>query len=109
MGEYENSRRAGLKGTKFHVFDNGTTRKVVVDDVFGGMFDQEADDEKSEELIWSFAAVADKTLEDAQVKSFLEKLVYITMPLREDDDWRKGELLCGQETFAPILLQKMEQ
>jgi len=73
------------------------------------MFDQEADDETSEELIWSFAAVADKTLEDAQVKSFLEKLVYITMPLREDDDWRKGELLCAQETFAPILLQKMEQ
>ena len=35
--------------------------------------------------------------------------VYITLPLREDVSWREGELLCAQATFAPILLQKMQQ
>ncbi len=31
------------------------------------------------------------------------------MPMRDDDSWRKGELLCAQSTFAPILLHQMEQ
>lgn len=103
----ENARRAGLRGIKFHVFDN-ETKKVIVDDMYGGLFDQESD-EKSETIVWSFAVVTDKSLEEEQAKSFLEKLVYITMPLREDETWREGDLLCAQNTFAPILLQKMEQ
>ena len=103
----ENARRAGLRGIKLHVFDN-ETKKVIVDDMYGGLFDQESD-EKSETIVWSFAVVTDKSLEEEQAKSFLEKLVYITMPLREDETWREGDLLCAQNTFAPILLQKMEQ
>lgn len=93
---------------KFHVFDN-ETKKVVVDDVFGGMFDATEENAKTEVLVWSFLVIADKSVEDEQVKSFLEKLVYITMPMREDESWRQGDLLCAQHTFAPILLQKMQQ
>ena len=107
LRKVENARRAGLRGIKFHVFDN-ETNKVIVDDMYGGLFDQESD-EKAETIIWSFAVVTDKSLEEEQAKSFLEKLVYITMPLREDEMWREGDLLCAQNTFAPILLQKMEQ
>lgn len=106
--EYENSRKAGLKGMKFHVFDN-ETKKIVVDDVFGGMFDAEDESGNSEVIVWSFLVIADKSVEDEQVKSFLEKLVYITMPMRENEIWREGDLLCAQPTFAPILLQKMQQ
>mmetsp|Transcript_21961 Transcript_21961/g.26901 ORF Transcript_21961/g.26901 Transcript_21961/m.26901 type:complete len:171 (-) Transcript_21961:291-803(-) len=65
--------------------------------------------EGDESFIWSFCAVADKKLEDAQVRSFIEKLVYITEPFRESPEWREGDLLCAQASFAPILLQKMEQ
>lgn len=60
-------------------------------------------------LVWSFSAVAESSLDDTQVKSFLEKLVYITEPLRESPEWIYGITLCAQATFAPILLQKMEQ
>ena len=60
-------------------------------------------------LIWSFAVVADKSLEKEQVKSFIEKLVYITMPMRDDELWRHGDLLCAQNSFAAILLHQMEQ
>lgn len=77
----------GFKGIKFHVFDNTT----------GDM------------LVWSFSVVAQSSVDDAQVKSFLEKLVYITEPMRESEEWRSGDVLSAQSSFAPILLQKMEQ
>lgn len=91
---------------KFHVFDeeNNNTMRSDYKNPFASN-----DDSTSEILVWSFAVVADKSLEEKQVKSFIEKLVYITLPLRDDDEWRRGELLCAQNTFAPILLQKMEQ
>lgn len=86
---WEYSKSKGLKGMKFHVFD----------EVKG----------PGDLLVWSFSAVAESSLDDTQVKSFLEKLVYITEPLRESPEWIYGITLCAQATFAPILLQKMEQ
>mmetsp|Transcript_9573 Transcript_9573/g.12048 ORF Transcript_9573/g.12048 Transcript_9573/m.12048 type:complete len:189 (-) Transcript_9573:43-609(-) len=93
-------RKAGLRGIKFHVYDD---EAKFVD--IGG----ETEAEESEMIVWSFAVVADKSLEDSEVKSFIEKLVYITMPMRDDDLWRTGDLLCAQNSFAHILLDKMEQ
>ena len=84
---WEFVKKKGFKGIKFHVFDNSSRGMVV----------------------WSFSAVAESSLDDAQVKSFLEKLVYITEPMRESEEWHNGEVLSAQATFAPILLQKMEQ
>lgn len=89
--EYARSRRDGLRGFKFHVFDESN---IITDDM----------------IVWSFIAIAETSLEEDQVKSYLEKLVYITDVMRsENDDWRNGEMLAAQETFAPILLDKMEQ
>ena len=58
---------------KFHVFET-KSKKLVVDDVFGGMFDAEDDSGQSEVIVWSFLVVADKSVEEEQVESFLEKL-----------------------------------
>lgn len=84
---WEFVKAKGLKGIKFHFFDNTT------DDM----------------LVWSFSVVAESSLDESQVKSFLEKLVYITEPMRESEEWRSGDVLSAQSSFAPILLQKMEQ
>jgi len=85
------SRRNGLRGMKFHVFEDAT-------------------EVGSPMIVWSFLAVAEVSLEEDQAKSFLEKLVYITDVLRSDDyTWRNGDVLAAQESFAPILLNKMEQ
>lgn len=102
--EYEKSRRAGLRGMKFHVYDEETKQSTNPFEATTNW-----DEPPSDMLIWSFAVVADKSLEEKEVKSFIEKLVYITLPLRDDDLWRQGEMLCAQNSFAPILLQKMEQ
>lgn len=83
--EYVKSK--GLKGIKFHVFDNSSGNMIV----------------------WSFSAVAESSLDEDLVKSFLEKMVYITEPMRETEEWIHGDVLCAQASFAPILLQKMEQ
>jgi len=86
--EFQRSRTKGLRGVKFHLYDDGG----------------------DERLIWVFACVADSSLEESQQKSFLEKLVYLTEPLRDDDyRWREGELLACQATFGPLLEQRMEQ
>jgi len=89
--EYERCRRNGLRGMKFHVFED-------------------ANEVGSPMIVWSFLAVTESSLEEDQAKSFLEKLVYITDVLRSDDYiWRNGDVLAAQESFAPILLNKMEQ
>jgi len=86
--EYERSRRNGIRGIKFHVFEDASDVMIV----------------------WSFLAVTEDSLEEDQAKSFLEKLVYITDVLRSEDyTWRNGDVLAAQESFAPILLNKMEQ
>lgn len=83
---WEFVKSKGLKGYKFHLYDESSTN-----------------------IVWSFAAVAESSLDDDQVKSFLEKLLYITEPMRESPEWIHGDTLCAQASFAPILLQKMEQ
>lgn len=106
--EFEHARRAGLRGMKFHVFDEESNKGTSNDynDIRNPPWSEPT---KGEMMVWSFAVVADRSLEEEQVRSFIEKLVYITMPMRDDDSWRHGDLLCAQNTFAPILLQKMEQ
>lgn len=89
--EYERSRRNGLRGMKFHVFEQPNV-------------------EGSPLIVWSFVAITESSLEEDQAKSFLEKLVYITDVMRSgNDEWRNGDMLAAQESFAPILLDKMEQ
>ena len=61
-------------------------------------------------LTWIFSAVTDSALEDVKVKNFLEKLVYITEPMRATDPmWRCGPILAAQESFVPTLRQRMQQ
>jgi len=71
---------------------------------------EESEEKGSPLIVWSFVAVTESSLEEDQAKSFLEKLVYITDAMRCDDElWRNGDMLAAQESFAPILLDKMEQ
>jgi hypothetical protein len=89
--EYASSRIHGLRGVKFHVVEHS--------EVPG-----------HPPLTWIFSAVADSSLEDVQVKNFLEKLVYITEPMRNSDPlWRQGPILAVQESFLPSLRQRMQQ
>eukprot|EP00565_Helicotheca_tamesis_P000545 CAMPEP_0185725920 /NCGR_PEP_ID=MMETSP1171-20130828/2047_1 /TAXON_ID=374046 /ORGANISM="Helicotheca tamensis, Strain CCMP826" /LENGTH=232 /DNA_ID=CAMNT_0028394163 /DNA_START=76 /DNA_END=774 /DNA_ORIENTATION=- len=92
--EFSSSRKSGLKGVKFHVYD------------IGG----DLGDDPEQKIIWSFACVYEKKLEEMIAKSFLEKIVFITEPMRTDSYvWRHGTLLAAQPTFAPTLLQRMDQ
>jgi len=89
--EYASSRVHGLRGVKFHVVERSTVPGQPP-------------------MTWIFSAVADSTLEDAKVKNFLEKLVYITEPMRSTDQlWRYGPILAVQESFVPTLYQRMQQ
>ena len=99
--EFQRNKKKKLRGIKLHVFDHVTV---------GQREDHDTSEEKEKKLVWSFAAISESSLEKEQVKSFLEKLVFITEPMRHDEgEWRYGDLLCGQQSFAPILLQRMEQ
>lgn len=89
--EFYNPRKSTLKSMKFHVYQkDGLTSKPI---------------------IWKFGAVYDpKTVEKDQVQSFLEKIVVITeMQRQEEFSWRYGDTLAAQDTFAPILLQRMQE
>jgi hypothetical protein len=61
--------------------------------------------------IWVFAAVYDPSLIDkVPVQSFLEKMIGISELFRETDDlWKEGGTLAWQNTFAPILSQRMQE
>jgi hypothetical protein len=88
--EYASSRGYGLRGVKFHVLEKSGSH--------------------SPPLAWVFAVVTNSSLEDVCVKSFLEKLVYITEPMRVSDPlWRQGQVLAVQDSFLPTLRQRMEQ
>jgi hypothetical protein len=81
-----------LRGCKFHLFEH--------------------DEENVQDLtVWIFAAVYDASCVDqAQVQSFLEKIVALTEIFRDDaPDWRTGDSLACQATFAPILQQRMQE
>lgn len=88
---WEFVKSKGFKGFKFHLFDESTPGNQ------DGM------------IVWSFSAVSETSLDEIEVKSFLEKLVYITEPMRESHEWLQGDALCAQASFAPILLEKMQQ
>lgn len=107
--EFQRNKKKKLRGIKLHVFDHDVT-------IVGGQredHDTSVPKDEKKSLVWSFAAISESSLEKEQVKSFLEKLVFLTEPMRHDDNegggWRYGDLLCGQSSFAPILLQRMEQ
>lgn len=93
---WEFKRSKGYRGIKFHVYDHAEDR-----------LDSEGDKAR---ILWVFSCIADSSLEESQQKSFLEKLVYLTEPLRHDDYlWREGDMLACQATFGPLLQQRMEQ
>lgn len=60
-------------------------------------------------LIWSYSCVYANAFDEKLAKGFLEKLALMTDPLRETHDWLHGPALVAQDTFAPTLLQRMEQ
>jgi hypothetical protein len=61
-------------------------------------------------IVWKFASVFHKELvEKNKVKSFWEKLVMITEIQRQEGyGWRYGDVLVAQESFAPVMLQRMQ-
>jgi vesicle-associated membrane protein 7 len=79
-----------LKGIKFHLHDR---------------------DEYGEVNVWVFACVYDPSrVEQRQVQSFIEKIVVISDNFRQHDNiWKYGYTLAAQESFAPILLQRMQE
>ena len=76
-----------LKGVKFHLHDS-----------------------ESSQIVWVFAAVYNpQNVELKEVQSFIEKIMGITEMNRDEDRaWRTGPKLACQSSFAPILLQRME-
>lgn len=78
-----------LKGMKFHIYENNM-------DGF---------------LIWSVSAVYDPAAVDGpQVESFIQKIVTISEMFRETDPaWKYGSAMAAQKSFAPILMQRMEE
>lgn len=87
--EFHKPRRSEYNGLKFHVYDS---------DIAGEM------------MVWQFGCVYDKCLSQDQAQSFLEKLVILTEHYRRDSfAWRFGQTLSVQESFAPVLLQRMQE
>jgi tetrahydromethanopterin S-methyltransferase subunit B len=95
-----------LKGVKFHLYE---TVPAEGDDDYGDNIT--ADRLPPTTRIWVFAAVYDPSLIDkVPVQSFLEKIIGISELFRETDDrWKAGGTLACQNTFAPILLQRMQE
>lgn len=77
-----------LKGVKFHLHDSTSSK-----------------------MVWVFAAVYNpQHVQLVEVQSFLEKIMGITEMYRDEDrTWRTGPKLTCQPTFAPILIQRMEE
>lgn len=101
-----------LKGVKFHVYENDTNNSSI--------YDSNNTSTDNNTIIWVFAAVFNPEATSwptnhqkhmlSDVQSFLEKIVGLTeLPRSVEDDWRTGGTLACQATFAPILLQRMEE
>jgi len=60
-------------------------------------------------MVWAACCVYHPNIPELQAKGFLEKLIFLTEPLRESPVWRTGSTLAAQDSFAPTLLQRMEQ
>lgn len=60
--------------------------------------------------VWAACCVyVSANMPEIQAKGFLEKIVFLTEPLRETALWENGNTLAAQDSFAPTLLQRMEQ
>jgi uncharacterized protein YfaT (DUF1175 family) len=92
--EFHRPLRSPLGGVKFHVYEK-----------------DESCTTSSALIIWTFSCVYDKSsIQLDQAQSFLEKIVALTQIQREEEyRWRHGDTLAAQESFAPILLQRMEE
>uniref|UniRef100_A0A7S4B7C1 V-SNARE coiled-coil homology domain-containing protein n=1 Tax=Chrysotila carterae TaxID=13221 RepID=A0A7S4B7C1_CHRCT len=84
--EYE--RAGALKAAKFHIHSLGPGRR---------------------ETVWAVCCVYENTFSELQARGFLEKLAFLTEPLRATPAWQTGGTLAAQDSFAPTLLQRMEQ
>ena len=61
-------------------------------------------------IVWAACCVyANGDTPEREAKGFLEKIILLSEPLRETPQWRSGPTLAAQDTFAPTLLQRMEQ
>jgi len=61
-------------------------------------------------VVWAVCCVYNHTnLPEIQAKGFLEKIVMLSEPLRESPMWQSGPTLAAQDSFAPTLLQRMQQ
>uniref|UniRef100_A0A7S0Q670 V-SNARE coiled-coil homology domain-containing protein n=1 Tax=Coccolithus braarudii TaxID=221442 RepID=A0A7S0Q670_9EUKA len=85
---WEFERTGSLRAAKFHVHNNATAGR---------------------EMVWAFSCVFDSDFSELQARGFLEKLAFLTEPLRETREWQGGGTLASQDSFAPTLLQRMEQ
>jgi hypothetical protein len=87
---YQESWRGGLKGLKFHVYQEGAGEELIV---------------------WIFACVyVSSRISKRQAQSFLEKIVVISEMWREaDDSWKEGGHMACQDFFAPVLQQRMQE
>jgi len=61
-------------------------------------------------IVWTACCVyVNGAIPEIQAKGFLEKIILLSEPLRSEPAWRKGSTLAAQDSFAPTLLQRMEQ
>ena len=77
-----------LKGAKFHIHAAGADGAP---------------------LVFAICCVYDAAFPEVQARGYLEKLAFLTEPLRGTRQWTQGGTLACQDTFAPTLLQRMEQ
>lgn len=85
---WEFERGGSLRSAKFHVHDQSA----------GGS-----------KTVWTMCCVYDNEFSELQARGFLEKLAFLTEPLRSTLEWQSGGTLAAQDSFAPTLLQRMEQ
>ena len=63
----------------------------------------------NQHLVFAYACVCDASFHDQLAKGFLEKLALMSEPVRSTTEWENGQTLAAQNSFAPTLLQRMEQ
>lgn len=85
---WEFERGSSLRAAKFHVHSQLT----------GGA-----------DVVWCVCCVYDSNFSELLARGFLEKLAFLTEPLRETPQWQAGGTLAAQDSFAPTLMQRMQQ
>jgi Synaptobrevin len=103
------NHRPIIRGVKFHVFD----RLDTTDDDYNHMLSTTNDDNSNDPTnfrIWSFASVYDSSIISLkEVQAFVEKMVELTIIMRESTEWQTCDVLGVHNEFAPILQQRMEE